>query len=84
MIAFEVSGLDKGKRLVNHLKLSTLAVSLGNVETLIQHSASMTHAPIPREQRLAIGISDGLIRLSVGIERAEDIIADLEQGLEHV
>ena len=56
MIAFEVSGLEEGKRLVNDLKLCTLAVSLGNVETLIQHSASMTHAPIPREQRLAIGI----------------------------
>lgn len=81
MVAFEVAGIEEGRDLVNNLKLCTLAVSLGNVETLIQHSASMTHAPIPREQRLAIGISDGLIRLSVGIERAEDIIADLDHAL---
>jgi methionine-gamma-lyase len=83
MLAFEVSGLEAGKRLVNSLKLCTLAVSLGNVETLIQHSASMTHAALPRDRRLAIGITDGLLRLSVGIERASDIIADLEQALEH-
>jgi len=84
MIAFEVPGLSEGKKLMNEVKLCTLAVSLGNVETLIQHSASMTHAPIPREQRIAAGISDGLIRLSVGIERAEDIIADLDQALAQI
>ncbi|UCD39400.1 MAG: PLP-dependent transferase [Fidelibacterota bacterium] len=81
MLAFDVGGVDEGRRLVDHLKLCTLAVSLGNVETLIQHSASMTHAAIPRDRRLAQGISDGLIRMSVGIERAADIISDLEQGL---
>jgi methionine-gamma-lyase len=81
MVAFEVAGIVEGKNLMNKVKLCSLAVSLGNVETLIQHSASMTHAPIPREQRLAVGISDGLIRISVGIERAEDIIADLDQAL---
>lgn len=81
MVAFDVGGVEEGRRLVDNLRLCSLAVSLGNVETLIQHSASITHAPIPRERRLAMGITDGLIRMSVGIERAEDIIADLDQGL---
>jgi methionine-gamma-lyase len=81
MVAFEVAGVSEGKKLMNEVNLCTLAVSLGNVETLVQHSASMTHAPIPRDQRLAAGITDGLIRISVGIERAEDIIADLDQAL---
>jgi methionine-gamma-lyase len=84
IIAFEVKGIEEGRRLVNNLKLCTLAVSLGNVETLIQHLASMTYASMPREKRFAIGISDGLLRLSVGIERADDIIADLEQALHYV
>lgn len=84
MIAFEVDGLDRGKRLANNVRLCTLAVSLGNVETLIQHSASMTHASVPADKRRAIGISDGLIRLSVGIEDAGDIIADLEQALSNI
>jgi len=81
MIAFEVQGMDEGRRLVNNLRLCTLAVSLGNVETLIQHAASMTFAALTPEQRKTRGISDGLLRLSVGIERVEDIIADLECGL---
>jgi len=83
IIAFEVGGVEEGRRLVNNLKLCTLAVSLGNVESLIQHLASMTYASMPPEQRRAIGISDGLLRLSVGIERAEDIITDLEQALKY-
>lgn len=81
MIAFDVGSVAEGQRLVNSLKLCTLAVSLGDVATLIQHSASMTHASVPREQRLAAGITDGLLRLSVGLEAVSDIIADLEQGL---
>jgi methionine-gamma-lyase len=81
MIAFEVAGAEAGKHLVNNLRLCTLAVSLGDVATLIQHSASMTHASVPREMRVKAGISDGLIRLSVGIEDVEDIIADLKTGL---
>jgi methionine-gamma-lyase len=84
MVAFDVGGVEEGKRLVNNLKLCTLAVSLGTVETLIQHSASMTHATLPRERRIALGISDGLLRLSVGIEHAGDIIADLEQSLDQL
>ena len=84
MLAFDVGGVQEGARLVNSLKLCSLAVSLGDVATLVQHSASMTHASIPREQRLTVGITDGLLRLSAGIERAEDIIADLEAALRNV
>ncbi len=85
MIAFEVKGgLEAGKKLMNNVKLCTLAVSLGDCETLIQHPASMTHASIPREERLKAGISDGLIRLSVGIEDAADIIADLDTTLARI
>jgi len=82
IISFELAGgLDAGKTLMDSVKVCALAVSLGAVETLIQHPPSMTHAGIPREQRIASGIPDGLVRLSVGIEDVEDIIADLEQGL---
>jgi methionine-gamma-lyase len=84
MVAFDVGGVEEGRRLVNHVRLCALAVSLGDVATLIQHSASMTHASVPRERRLAVGITDGLLRLSVGIERAADIIADLDGALRHV
>jgi len=84
MIAFDVGGVEEGRRLVNNVRLCALAVSLGDVATLIQHSASMTHASVPRERRLNVGITDGLLRLSVGIERAEDIIADLSQALDGV
>jgi methionine-gamma-lyase len=84
MIAFDVGSIEEGRRLVNNLKLCSLAVSLGDVSTLIQHSASMTHASIPRERRLQVGITDGLLRLSVGIERAEDIVADLDNALAYV
>jgi methionine-gamma-lyase len=62
--------------------VATLAVSLGNVDTLVQHPASMTHRNTPREKRLAAGITDGLVRLSVGIEDAEDIVRDLIQAIE--
>jgi len=85
MICFEVKGgLEAGKVLMNSLKVITLAVSLGCVDSLIEHPASMTHSPVPREERLKAGITDGLVRLSVGIEDVEDIIADLEQGLAKV
>lgn len=81
MIAFDVGDVEAGRKLVNNVKLCKLAVSLGDVATLIQHSASMTHASVPREKRLSVGITDGLLRLSVGIERAADIIDDLERAL---
>jgi len=85
MIAFELKGgLEAGRRLMNHVKLATLAVSLGGVETLIEHPASMTHAAIAKADREAAGFTDGLVRYSVGIEDADDLIADLEQALETV
>jgi methionine-gamma-lyase len=84
MIGFDVGGLEQGKRLVNNLEVCTLATSLGGVETIIQHSASMTHATLSRDQRLQAGVTDGLIRLSVGVEDAQDIIRDLEFGLEKI
>ena len=77
-------GYEAGKTLLNNLKLCSLAVSLGDTETLIQHPASMTHSPYTKEEREAAGITDGLVRLSVGLENVEDIIADLEQGLEKI
>jgi len=85
MISFELKGgVKEGIKLMNSVKLCILAVSLGAVETLIEHPASMTHASIPREERLKTGIKDGLVRLSVGIEDTEDIIQDLEQALAKV
>lgn len=84
VIAFDVGSVEAGRNLMNNLRLCTLATSLGGVETTIQHPASMTNAKTPREQRLKAGISDGLIRLSVGIENAADIIADLENGLRKI
>lgn len=81
VIAFEVKGgMQAGIKFCNSLKLATIAVSLGDAETLIEHPASMTHLPYSPEERAAAGISDGLVRLSVGLENVEDIIADLEQG----
>jgi methionine-gamma-lyase len=85
MITFEVEGgIEAGKILMNSVHLHQLAVSLGGVESLIQHPASMTHFSMGKEARLAGGISDGLVRLSVGIENVNDLIADLEQALKKV
>jgi len=82
MISFELKGgFEAGVTLMNHIQLATLAVSLGNVDTLIEHPASMTHASVPPEERRKVGITDGLVRLSVGIENVEDLIADLDQAL---
>ncbi|MCF6434554.1 methionine gamma-lyase [Pseudoalteromonas sp. MMG022] len=83
VIAFEIAGsLQDGEAFINATELCTLAVSLGDPETLIQHPASMTHSPYTPEERQAAGISDGLIRISVGLEDVEDIIADLENAFE--
>jgi len=68
--------------MMNRVKVATLAVSLGNVDTLIQHPASMTHRNTPPDKRLAAGITDGLVRLSVGIEDVSDLIFDLLQAME--
>jgi cystathionine beta-lyase/cystathionine gamma-synthase len=82
MMSFEVrGGYDIGKRTVNALKLCTQAVSLGDTRTLVCHSASTTHSTVSPEARRAGGISDGLIRLSVGLENSHDIITDLDQAL---
>ncbi len=82
MICFELKGgLDHGIRLMNHLDLITLAVSLGDAESLIEHPASMTHSAYSSEERRAFGISDGLVRLSAGLEDSQDILADLDQAL---
>ncbi|MRR51964.1 MAG: aminotransferase class I/II-fold pyridoxal phosphate-dependent enzyme [Rhodocyclaceae bacterium] len=85
MIAFELKGgMAAGEALMNRVQTCTLAVSLGNVDTLIQHPASMTHSGVPRDERLNAGITDGLVRLSVGIENVEDIIRDLDCALDQV
>lgn len=82
MIAFELKGgVDEGKKVMDSVQLCRLAVSLGDAETLIQHPASMTHSPYTCEERLEAGITDGLVRLSVGLENVEDIIADLDRAL---
>ena len=83
MISFELhDGIPAGKTLMNSVKLAQLAESLGSVETMITHPATMTHAEVPEEERMARGLTDGLVRLSVGIENVEDIIHDLEMALE--
>jgi methionine-gamma-lyase len=85
MIAFELKGgLEAGRIVMDSVHLAGLAVSLGGVETLISHPASMTHAGMARPDRQAAGITDGLVRLSVGIEDVEDIISDLDQALAKV
>ncbi len=85
MISFGVKGgFEAGKTLMNNVRLALLAVSLGGVETLIQHPASMTHASMSKKAREEAGITDELVRFSVGIENVEDIIADLEQALEKI
>ncbi len=81
MISFDLGGLDKARRLLKGVRLCALAESLGGVETLISHPATMTHASVPPEERKRIGVTDGLVRISVGIEDVEDIVADLKQAL---
>jgi len=82
MLSFELrGGIEAGRKLMNSVRLCSHTVSLGATDTLIQHPASMTHACVPLEVRSKVGITDGLVRLSVGIEDYEDIIADLEQAL---
>ena len=82
MLSFDVGNFEAARRVLNRVRLMALAESLGGVETLIGHPASMTHASVPPERRAAIGLTDSLIRISVGIEDAEDLIADLTQALD--
>lgn len=84
MLSFELGSLDAARRLLNRVRLLALAESLGGVESLISHPASMTHASVPPERRAAIGITDGLVRISAGIEDLDDLKADLAQALEAV
>jgi len=85
MISFDLRvGLEAGRRLMDRVRVATLAVSLGGVETLVEHPASMTHAGMSRQDRLAAGITDGLVRYAVGIEDVADLIADLRQALDAV
>ena len=81
MVSFETGSLDNAKRVLNNVELCILGESLGGVESLISHPATMTHASVPVETRDKLGITDGLVRVSVGIEDVEDIIADLDQAL---
>lgn len=84
MISFDVGSLEAARRFLNQVKLCSLAESLGGVETLISLPALMTHASMPKETQERVGITEGLVRLSVGIEDVEDIIADLDQALLYV
>ncbi|MBZ0242043.1 MAG: PLP-dependent transferase, partial [Bacteroidales bacterium] len=85
MISFGLKGgYEAGKKMMDHVKMALLAVSLGGIETLIQHPASMTHSKLSKEAKEEAGITEGLVRLSVGIEDVEDIITDLEQALKQV
>jgi cystathionine gamma-lyase/cystathionine beta-lyase/cystathionine gamma-lyase/homocysteine desulfhydrase len=84
MISFDLGGYDAAKRFLDRLEVMSLAESLGGVETLISHPATMTHASVPADRRAALGITDGLVRISVGIEDAEDLLGDLRRGLDAV
>ncbi len=83
MLAFELGSLEAARRLLNSVRLMALAESLGGVETLISHPATMTHASVPAAQRQVLGITDGLVRISAGIEDIEDLKEDLAQALEN-
>jgi len=82
MIAFDLGSLDRAKRFLEAVQLCSFGESLGGVETLISHPATMTHASVPPEERARMGITDGLVRISVGIEDVEDLIADLQRAFE--
>ena len=81
MLSFELGSLEAAQRMLRQVKVCSLGESLGGVETLISHPATMTHASVPAEERAKIGITDGLVRISVGIEDVEDLIADLDRSL---
>jgi cystathionine beta-lyase/cystathionine gamma-synthase len=81
MVAFDTGSLENAKKVLENVKICTLAESLGGVESLISHPATMTHASVPAEKRQLLGITDGLVRVSVGIEDIEDILEDLDQAL---
>jgi cystathionine beta-lyase/cystathionine gamma-synthase len=84
LISFDLGSLEKARAVLNNVRLMALAESLGGVETLISHPATMTHASVPAERRAQIGITDGMVRISVGIEDINDLMEDLDQALSHV
>jgi cystathionine gamma-lyase len=85
MLSFQLKGsFNQIKKFLKTLRVFTVAESLGGVESLIEHPASMTHASVPKERRLNLGISDNLIRVSVGIEDVEDLVQDLEKGFKAI
>jgi cystathionine gamma-lyase/cystathionine beta-lyase/cystathionine gamma-lyase/homocysteine desulfhydrase len=84
MLAFDLGSLEGARRLLNSVRLHSLAESLGGVETLISHPATMTHASVPADRRAALGITDGMVRISAGIEDIEDLKEDLTQALDRV
>src|SRR5205809_7390552 len=81
MLAFDVGSLEAARTVLNGVRLHALAESLGGVETLISHPATMTHASVPAERRAALGITDGLVRISAGVEEVEDLQDDLSQAV---
>jgi cystathionine beta-lyase/cystathionine gamma-synthase len=84
LISFHAGSLERARTVLNGVRLMALAESLGGVETLISHPATMTHASVPRERREQIGITDDLVRISVGIEDIDDLEDDLSQALDRV
>jgi cystathionine beta-lyase/cystathionine gamma-synthase len=84
MLTFDVGSLDAAFDVCRRVRLMALAESLGGVETLISHPASMTHASVPAEQRAKIGLTDGLVRISAGIEDPQDLIDDIDQALDEL
>jgi cystathionine beta-lyase/cystathionine gamma-synthase len=84
MLAFELGSLEAARTVLNSVRLHALAESLGGVETLISHPATMTHASVPAEHRAALGITDGLVRISAGIEDIDDLKDDLAQALDRI
>jgi cystathionine beta-lyase/cystathionine gamma-synthase len=81
MVSADFGSIEKAKKVLNNVKVFTLAESLGGVESLICHPASMTHASVPKEEREKMGLTDSLVRFSVGIEDVEDLIKDVETAL---
>jgi cystathionine beta-lyase/cystathionine gamma-synthase len=84
LISIELGSLENARTLLNSVRLMALAESLGGVETLISHPATMTHGSVPADRRQQIGITDGLVRISVGIEDIDDLVADIAQALDRV
>jgi len=84
MLAFELGSLEAARTVLNSVRLHALAESLGGVETLISHPATMTHASVPADRRAALGITDGLVRISAGVEDIDDLKEDLSQALDKI